>query len=302
MKRIDLINLAVSVAAFSGIANLAAAQQAFFDSHMDRIEVEGVTNLSSAATYEAIIMFPSGLGADGMIFGEHTSFVADKQLSAGPTYIWAYSYPVSPCCASVPATISFDAWHHIAYCYDGAQERFYLDGILVDAHPASGAIHNGLDVAEIGAQPREGSIINLGFIGYIDSVRISSVARYSGASFTPAVGDFANDADTQLLYNFNETPGSTTVIDSSGHNLNGILGPPSSGFSAPIFGSFPTCDFDISPPGGDNLVNVGDLLAVINSWGPCKGCAADLAPAPSGDDNVNVADLLAIINSWGSCP
>lgn len=30
-----------------------------------------------------------------------------------------------------------------------------------------------------------------------------------------------------------------------------------------------SCTADIAPPGGDGMVNVGDLLAVINAWGAC---------------------------------
>jgi hypothetical protein len=54
---------------------------------------------------------------------------------------------------------------------------------------------------------------------------------------------------------------------------------------------------------GDGIVNVIDLLAAINAWGPCppppSPCAADIAPAPDGDGNVNVLDLLMVINNWG---
>lgn len=49
----------------------------------------------------------------------------------------------------------------------------------------------------------------------------------------------------------------------------------------------------------DGTVNVMDLLAVINAWGPCppqpSGCPADL----NNDGGVNVADLLDVINNWG---
>lgn len=60
----------------------------------------------------------------------------------------------------------------------------------------------------------------------------------------------------------------------------------------------PTCDADVAPQTRDGVVNVDDLLAVINSWGPCSGCDADI------DENgtVNVDDLLAVINAWGPCP
>lgn len=49
---------------------------------------------------------------------------------------------------------------------------------------------------------------------------------------------------------------------------------------------------------GDGSVNVIDLLAVINTWGPCPAgaaCPGDL----NDDDHVNVLDLLMVINGWG---
>jgi len=67
----------------------------------------------------------------------------------------------------------------------------------------------------------------------------------------------------------------------------------------------PGCDADIAPlPGGNGIVNVQDLLAVIGAWGPCANpsdCPADIAPA-GGNDVVNVQDLLAVIGAWGACP
>lgn len=53
----------------------------------------------------------------------------------------------------------------------------------------------------------------------------------------------------------------------------------------------------------DNLVSVGDLLAVINMWGcPGSSCCADVSSAPLRKGTVNVSDLLLVINSWGPCP
>jgi hypothetical protein len=53
---------------------------------------------------------------------------------------------------------------------------------------------------------------------------------------------------------------------------------------------------------GDGAVNVLDLLAVIQNWGPCPvpcpaRCAADVAPI-AGNCVVNVQDLLTVINNW----
>jgi len=51
---------------------------------------------------------------------------------------------------------------------------------------------------------------------------------------------------------------------------------------------------------GDCIVNVDDLLAVINAWGPCPNCPATFCPADlTGDCTVNVDDLLNVINHWG---
>jgi hypothetical protein len=46
---------------------------------------------------------------------------------------------------------------------------------------------------------------------------------------------------------------------------------------------------------GDGAVNIDDLLAVINAWGPCPpACPADV----TGDNIVNIDDLFTVINSW----
>lgn len=72
----------------------------------------------------------------------------------------------------------------------------------------------------------------------------------------------------------------------------------------------PMLTIDYTPPlpcpadiNGTGTVNVDDLLAVINAWGPCPpgSCPADIAPL-GGNGVVNVDDLLAVINGWGACP
>lgn len=87
--------------------------------------------------------------------------------------------------------------------------------------------------------------------------------------------------------------------DNNGENSDVVI---SAGIHS---GPRPFCPADIAPSGGNHVVNVDDLLAVINSWGPCPAppanCPADIAPS-GGDGTVNVDDLLAVINSWGACP
>jgi subtilisin family serine protease len=45
----------------------------------------------------------------------------------------------------------------------------------------------------------------------------------------------------------------------------------------------------------DGVVNVDDLFAILNAWGPCGGCPEDL----NDDGFVNVDDLFEVLNNWG---
>ncbi|TVQ53062.1 MAG: hypothetical protein EA377_08935 [Phycisphaerales bacterium] len=58
------------------------------------------------------------------------------------------------------------------------------------------------------------------------------------------------------------------------------------------------CPEDLTDSG---VVNVFDLLALLDAWGPCTDpddCPADL----TGEGVVNVFDLLALLDAWGACP
>ena len=55
------------------------------------------------------------------------------------------------------------------------------------------------------------------------------------------------------------------------------------------------CLLDLDANGS---VGVSDLLSLLASWGPRKGCSADF----DGDGNVGASDLLALLANWGPCP
>jgi hypothetical protein len=52
-------------------------------------------------------------------------------------------------------------------------------------------------------------------------------------------------------------------------------------------------------------VDVEDLLAVIDQWGPCPAppnvCPANIVNIGSSQNRVDVDDLLRVITAWGNC-
>ncbi len=115
--------------------------------------------------------------------------------------------------------ITLSTVHHVAVAYDGATARLFLDGAVVASAAASGAVAQGAyeDVV-IGPMQYalEASKLVGAMPGTIDSVRISRVARYTGA-FTPPTTKLASDGDTLALLNFDaQMPGLTRAQTRSG--------------------------------------------------------------------------------------
>jgi hypothetical protein len=185
---------------------------------------QGFGAVGSAITIEAVVRPNSG----GQIYNTWMDFVEDKQLGlSSPLGVYAYQ-PLNLAGGTVVSsstTMSAGNWHHVAYVYDGSQERVYIDGVLGGSRADTGNVTGSLTPTQnaIGATLRN-SLAYESFIGSIDSFRISSTARYAGSSFVPTIGDLPTDASTLLLYNFNEAPGSTTIADGSGLGHTGTLG------------------------------------------------------------------------------
>ena len=79
--------------------------------------------------------------------------------------------------------ITLNAWNHVGLERTGTTIRVYRNGVVGRAFSHSGFLWNNASPVNIG----RGSINNFSysyFAGYVDDVRFSKVARYSGA-FTP---------------------------------------------------------------------------------------------------------------------
>jgi len=213
------------------LTQIASAQYALFDEGTDTIRVEGHTVLSTQATYEARFQLH---GVGGRMFNEWQDGQEDKSMHVTPDEFWAFAFPVNRgnSALSAPVAITSDQWHHIAYVYDGTEERLYLDGELQTLRAGTDDVWNSTgSTSSIGAFLREG--LRTSFIGLLDTIHISNTARYAGVSFTPPMGDLSPDASTQLLYNFNEPHGSLSITDLGPGAIVGTFGQGFTGATSP---------------------------------------------------------------------
>ena len=227
------------------LAMASQAQTAYFDEPTDTIQISDPTTVSAASTYEAVVLFPGEGGVGGMIYNEWTGGAEDKLLqfyfsATGPSTLVGFNFP-GPGVLTAEADAPADTWHHVAFVYDGMEERLYLNGQRVAGRPRSGAIGNGSGRGHVGGVWRDGTVLN-SIRGHLDSFRISSVARYTGDSFAPPLGDLASDDDTVLLFTFNEPAGSKTIQDDGPSDLTGTLGAGFTGATPPTLGGMPVAD------------------------------------------------------------
>ncbi|MEI6462546.1 MAG: LamG-like jellyroll fold domain-containing protein, partial [bacterium] len=124
--------------------------------------------------------------------------------------------------ATVTGTIK-NAWNHIACSYDGTTIRGFLNGQMATPVSYSGTINSPSSPSVIIGKNGPGAYY---FNGMMDELRVSNISRYSN-TFTPQTPPFIRDANTTLLYHFDENgsdPRNTgKVLDDSGNGNNGTI-------------------------------------------------------------------------------
>lgn len=136
------------------------------------------------------------------------------------------------------------SWHHVAVqrrssdgqleiFVDGAREAqvdgpdgtlAYPDGVTIESHCGqfgSSPCTQSDPYSVLGAEKHDAAD-DLSYIGWMDELRISNVLRYSGTSYVVPSAPFTADANTMVLYHFDEGEG-TTVLDSSGNDQHGEM-------------------------------------------------------------------------------
>ncbi len=116
--------------------------------------------------------------------------------------------------AAQTGTIRTGVWHHMAGVYDGSTVRLYIDGELAGTvNGAGNRTRNTLPMIIGGDVNGGGNAVSL-FEGQIDSVRLSSSARYTGNSFAPE-RSWASDESTVLLYDMDQDFGPWIIEESA---------------------------------------------------------------------------------------
>lgn len=236
----------------------ARANYLLFDAVTDSVQIDGQTPGGGTFTYEAVVIFTPAYCGTGAVFTEWTPGYEHRILGVGTNQVTGYNYKRGFPYAFQLTNVVLGLYqpHHIAFVSERWEERIYVDGRLVGSRATnySGG-ESGSNGGFLG-----GGVFGDGWIGYLDSIRISNNIRYTGSEFIPPLGDMTADGNTLLLYNFNEVPGSLTTADSSGNGRTGTLGIGNiSGATSPEFVS------KVPPPPTLSIMNQdGFRLAVSN--------------------------------------
>lgn len=140
-------------------------------------------------------------------------------LSDGTFSGFAQGLSPSQINSSGPGTSpSVNAWHHVAFVFDGANQIFYLDGVQVLAVPSTGVVNPAAGFnygITIGARfTQDQQYANAAF----EDVRIWNVARSATQINGNLYANFpANEPGLIAYYRFEDGAGSSTVTDLSGN-------------------------------------------------------------------------------------
>jgi hypothetical protein len=207
----------------------AASDYAYFPDALSTIQVLGSTNASGPNGYTiecrafVLPLQPASTPAfPATFFFEHTGSVKHRWLgilagmptgmAVGDGAYWPAAHLVS-----ADRQVNDAAWHHIAYVFKDDSEALYVDGVQVASRSGRGLPISGCCGAQIGAGiMNDGYGSTSAFRGYLDWIRVSSTARYSGPTFqVPLESHLTTDAATELLVTFDGTSASEAFRDLS---------------------------------------------------------------------------------------
>ena len=119
-----------------------------------------------------------------------------------------YSRAGSDLDTSTGVALTTGQWYHIAFLRNSGTIKAYVDGVEYNSH-VDGTDFGSSAVFHFGTNFDDTNPVRN---GYIDEIRVSHGARYTGA-FTAPTAAFIPDLDTLSLYHCENTAGSSSVTD-----------------------------------------------------------------------------------------
>lgn len=259
----------------TGSAAISTAQSKFGGSSLSlgattsssvQIANSASLQMSGDCTYEAWVMVTSNSAA-GLLFA--------KETGSGPTYnefqwsngnwrVFIESGGTTPL-ISVSSGIALNTWMHIALVHYNGTWYLYQNGVLLTSASSTAGFGNNSSNFIIG---NWGGFANQ-WLGYIDEVRISNIARYTSA-FTPSTQAFSVDANTVSLIHFDGSNGGP-ITDAMATPLGALQAsysnPPSGGSTttnAPSDDPL-TSTFTSSVSAGSQILAVGYKVAASST-------------------------------------
>jgi hypothetical protein len=181
----------------SGNSTQSAAQSkfggksAYFAASGDYLSVSGVNIGTSNFTIEMWVKTASSVQYAQLIGNENVStdegfslLINHNSSSGGQIALYRGGLIVS----TPSGDYSDDAWHHVAVSRSGTTVRLYVDGTLVSTGTSSSSFSSTapMYIAYNSQFPPRN------IVGYIDDVRVSTVARYTGSTLTVPTAAFQN--------------------------------------------------------------------------------------------------------------
>ena len=213
----------------SGNAALSTDQAKFgassleLDGTDDFVDSTSNINLSSTDFTVDLWIRPDNVTGYKGIWQSGTSTTEQSYL-LGNTVYWTVN-PSTIITTSV--TVSAGVWTMLSYEREGNTHRIYKNGTLEDTVSTGNKQDNGpFSIGKNGFGD---------FNGYIDEVRVSDIARYTGSSFTEPTSEFEFDSNTNVLIHLDGANGSTDIKSADDTAFPGII---SEGQVTPIPGIF----------------------------------------------------------------
>lgn len=103
-------------------------------------------------------------------------------------------------------------WYHVAICRAGTSTKIYLNGVQQGTTYTDTNNYGTSKPVKIGTNPT----LTENYVGFIDEIRISNSARYSGiGTFAVPSSAFTSDGNTKLLLHCDGDDGSVVFTDST---------------------------------------------------------------------------------------